>query len=158
MQVHIHTDTGGPVARKTQYLALRGGVVGVQPRAHQHLLAIERPSLAEDGVRMLSPDLVWEMVCDRNLQEMPGDAFVTEDWARVLDRGAYVEVPALRVVRRDEEEPTRVLVVDTRRVHEATGTRRFERFRKLSDLERAEIGRKSDQVSRLQELDHFLLT
>src|SRR5262245_11460166 len=107
---------------------------------------------------MLSPDLVGEMVRDRNLQEVPGDPFVAEDRARILDRSAYVEVPALRVVRRYEEEPTRVLVVDTRRVHEATRTRWLERFRKLSDLERAEIGGKSDQISRLHELDHFLLT
>src|SRR5262245_27531521 len=107
---------------------------------------------------MLSPNLVGEMVRNRDLQEMPGNSFVTEDRARVLDRCTNIEVPALRVVRGYEEKPTRVLVVDTRRVHEATGARWLERFRKLSDLERAEIGRKSDQVSRLHVLDHFLLT
>src|SRR4029453_10041003 len=130
VQVHIHTDTRGPVAGKTQYLALRCGVLRGWPGAHQHFFTIERPPLAEDGVRMLSPDLVGEMVRDRNLQEMPGDPFVAEDRARVLDRGAYVEVPAFRVVRRYEEDPPRVLVVDTRWVHEATRTRWLERFRK----------------------------
>src|SRR4029453_9401625 len=106
---------------------------------------------------MLATNLVGEMVRDRDLQEVPGDAFVTQDRTRVLDRGADVEVPALRVVCRDEEKPARILVVDTWRIHEAAGARWLEGLRELTDLERTEIRGKRNQVVRAQELDHLLL-
>ena len=83
---------------------------------------------------------------------------MAEDRPRVLDGGADVEVAALRVVRGDEEEAARVLVVDARRVHEAAGARRLEGLGQLADLERPDVRRDRDELIRLQEVDHLPLT
>src|SRR2546430_248838 len=98
------------------------------------------------------------MIGDGELQEVAGDAFVTENGARVFDGGADIEIFALWVVGRDEVEAARIPVVLARRIHEAAGTGRFESLWKLADVERAEIGRKRDEVVFTQEANHLGLS
>ena len=78
---------------------------------------------------MLPANLVFQMIRDRKLQEMPRDSFVAENRARVFDGGADVEVLALRIVSRNEIETSWVLVVNAGRIHEAARTRGLESFR-----------------------------
>src|SRR5262245_53966613 len=92
------------------------------------------------------------MVGDRELEEVSGNSFVPEDGAGILDGGAEVEVPALRVVGGDEIEARGVLVVEARRVHEAARARRLERLRQLPDLEGAQVRRDGDEVVRREEV------
>ncbi len=79
------------------------------------------------------------MIGDRELQEVTRNAFMTQDRARVFDRRADVEVLAGRVVRRNEVKAAVVFIVNAGRIHETTGTGRLERFRQLSNLERANV-------------------
>src|SRR5260370_13364628 len=97
------------------------------------------------------------MVRDRELEKMPGNAFVTEDWARVFNRRANVKVFRLRIVSRNEIKTGRVLIVNTGWIHETAGTGWFECFRQLSNLKRAQIIRQGHEVVFLQKTDHFLL-
>src|SRR6266536_5008369 len=96
------------------------------------------------------------MIRDGDLQEMSRNAFVAEDGPRIFDGGADVEVAALRVVGRDEKESAVVGIVDARRVHEAAGTRRLERLRKLANEKRSDVIGNRDQPLLFEELDHFL--
>src|SRR5258708_7278250 len=80
-----------------------------------------------------------------------------EDRTWVLDGRANVEVVALRVVGRDEEETAIVGVVDARRVHESPRTGRLECLGELPDLERTEIRRQGHQILCLEKIDHLLL-
>src|SRR5438477_11401029 len=93
----------------------------------------------------MAPDLIGEVIGDRDLKEVAGDPFVSEDRSWIFDGRADVEVAALRVVRRDEVEAAVVDVVETGRVHEAAGAGRLERFRKLANEERADVVGDGDQ-------------
>src|SRR5438034_2270686 len=95
---------------------------------------------------MLAADLVGQMIGDRELKEMSRDSFVSEDWPRVFDRRADVEVSTLWVVRRDEVKAGRVAVVDPRRVHESAGARGFERLGQLPDLEPSHVTGDRDEM------------
>src|SRR5690348_3748615 len=86
------------------------------------------------------------MVGNGELKEMTGYPFVPEDRARVLDGGRNVEVPALRIVDRDEVEAAGIPVIDARRVHEAARAGRFERLRQLPNEELAQVGRDRDKL------------
>src|SRR5207248_6053899 len=104
---------------------------------------------------MLAADFVWQVIGDRELQEVAGDSFVTQDRSWVFDGRANVEILALRIVSRDEIKTRRVLVVNARRIHEAAGTRRLERFGQLANFKAAKIRRQRDQLVLFQETDHF---
>src|SRR5438477_8046370 len=104
LQIHVDADARRAITREPKDLRLSRRVVRIQTLAHQHLLAVQRPSFLEDTVALLAANLVLQMIGDRDLQEMPGDAFVSENRARVFDRRADVEVLAVRVVSRDEVE------------------------------------------------------
>src|SRR5258708_771870 len=105
----------------------------------------------------MSSDLVLEVIRDRELEEVTGDPLVAKDGARVLDRGADVEVAALRIIRGDEIEAARVSIVDAWRIHETAWTGRLEGVGKLADQERAKVRRQRDEPFVLKELDHLLL-
>ena len=83
---------------------------------------------------------------------MSGNALVSNERPWILDRRADVEVPALRVVGRDEIESARVGVVDSRRIHEPAGTRGLECLGQLTDLEPADVFRDRDQPIGPQEV------
>src|SRR5258705_6768918 len=119
LQVHVRADARGAIARKPERLTLRGRVLRIEALAREHLFAVQGPALHEDVVAVLPPDLVRQMIRDRDLEEVARDALVAEDGPWILDGCADVEVAALRVVGGDEEEPLRVLVVEPGRVHEA---------------------------------------
>ena len=92
-----------------------GEVNRIETGAHQHLFAIKRPAFDENAVAMLAADFVGQMVRDRELQEVAGNSFVTEDRPRVFDRRANVEILRLRIVSRNEIETARVFVVNAGR-------------------------------------------
>src|SRR4051794_30365248 len=96
------------------------------------------------------------MIRDRQLEEMAGNAFVTEDWSRVFDGGADVKVAALRIVGGNEIKSGRIGIVDPGWVHESTGARRLERFGQLTDLEAAHVRRYRHQTIRAQEVSELL--
>src|SRR2546421_251991 len=102
---------------------------------------------------MLAADFVWQVIGDRELQEVAGDSFVTQDRPRVFDGRANVEILALRIVSRDEIKARRVLVVNSGSVHEAAGTGGLERLRQLANFKAAEIRRQGDQLVRFQKTD-----
>src|ERR1041385_7905809 len=102
-------------------------------------------------------DLVGEVIGDRDLQEMPGDTFVSEQRARVFDGRADVEVAALRVVGWDEVEAAVVGVVDARRIHEAARAGRLERLGELADLERADVAGDGDEPLGVEKVYHLFL-
>src|SRR5206468_8281245 len=117
-----------------------------------------RPAFHERVVAVLSPDLVAEMIGDRELQEMSGYPLVTEDGTLVLDRRANVEVAALRIVGGDEEEARGARVVDAGRIHEATGTRRLEGFRQLANLESPDVRRNRHEAVCAEKVGDLLQT
>src|SRR6185295_1981816 len=145
LQVHIHSDPGGTIPAQPQHLSLRGRLIGIQSLPHQHLLPVEGPSLDKGVISMLPTNLVGKMIGDGELKEMAGDAFVTQDGARILDSGANVEVGALGIVKRDEIEAVRILVVNARWVHEPSRAGGLEGLRQLSNEESSDIGRDGDQ-------------
>ena len=91
---------------------MRSRIFRVKAGAHQHLLAVERPAFHEHTIAMLTPDFIGEMVRDRELHEVAGNAFMSKDRSRVLDRRADIEILRLRVVARDEIEAV-ILIVNT---------------------------------------------
>ena len=157
MQVHVHADARGAIAREAQHLPLRRRVVGIEALPREHLLAVQRPAFDENAVAVLPSDLVREVICNGDLEEVTRNPLVPEDGPRILDGGADVEVPALRIVGGDEVEALRVLVVEPGRIHEAARRGRLERLGQLTDRERAQPRRQRDQPVVLQELDHLLL-
>src|ERR1700759_3193305 len=98
------------------------------------------------------------MIRDRDLHEVSGDSFVSEDWPRIFNRGADVEIFRLRIVGRNEIEAARILVVKTGRIHEPAGTSRLKCFRQLPDLERPEIIRDGYDLGFFHERDHLRLS
>src|SRR5947207_736517 len=88
---------------------------------------------------------------------MSGNSFVTEDRPRIFNRGANIKILRLRIVRWNEIKTGRVLVVNARRIHEATGAGWLERVRQLANLKRAEIIWQRYEVVLLQKVDHFRL-
>src|SRR3989442_9617808 len=76
-----------------------------------------------------------------------------KDRPRVLDRSPDIEIPALRVVGRDEIKSARIAIVDAGWIHEAARARRFESLRQLPDGKYAEIRRQGDQAFFLQKAD-----
>src|SRR6476620_826756 len=104
---------------------------------------------------MLAANFVSQMIRDRELQEVSGDSFVTQDWPRVFDGRANVEVLTLRIVSRNEIKAARVLIVDAGRIHKAAGAGRFESCGQLADFEMAQISRQRDQLVVPEEADHF---
>src|SRR5689334_9570883 len=95
------------------------------------------------------------MICDRQLKKMSGNAFVTENWPRVFDRGADVKVAALRIVRRNEIKSRRIGIVNSRRIHEAAGTRRFESFGQLTNLEPAHVRGNRHEMIRAKKISEL---
>ena len=104
---------------------------------------------------MLAANLVAQMIRDRELEKMSGNAFVSENRTRIFDCRANVKILRFRIVGRDEIEAGRILVVNAGRIHEAARAGRLERFRQLPNLKRPEIIRQGDKIVFLQEADHF---
>src|SRR5438876_12255048 len=94
---------------------------------------------------MLATNFIFQMVGDRQLQEVSGNSFVTENRAWVFNRGANVKVFALRIVGGDEIEASRVFVINAGRIHETAGTGRLERCRQLANFKAAEIRRQGHE-------------
>ena len=88
---------------------------------------------------------------------MSGNTFVTEDRSRVFNRRANVKIFRFRIVCRDKKEAGWIFVVNARRIHETAGAGRFERFRQLPDLKRAEIIWQGHKTVLFQKADHFCL-
>ena len=104
---------------------------------------------------MLTANLIRQMVGDRELQEVSGNAFVAENRARVFDGRADVEVFALRIVSGNEIETTRIFVVNAGRIHETAGAGGLERLRQLSNFKSTQICRQCDQMILFQKTDHL---
>src|SRR5215469_9951814 len=153
VQVHVDTDACCAIPAEAQNLPLRRRVVWIETLPHQQLLAVKRPSFREYRVAVLPANLIGNVIRNRYLQEMSGNALMAQDGARIFDRRANVEVVALRVIGWDEIETARILVIDTGRIHEAAGRGRLERFGKLADFEGTDIRGDRDQPVRLQEVD-----
>src|SRR5262249_53306433 len=92
---------------------------------------------------------------NRDLQKMPRDALMTENWARIFDCGANVKILALGIVGRYEKESAAVCIVYARRVHEPAGAGRLEGFLKLADRKLSEVCRQRDKLAVTQKLNHF---
>ena len=97
------------------------------------------------------------MIRDRELHEVSWDAFVSKDRPWIFDRGAQVKILRLRIVGGNEKETGRVLIINTRRIHETTRASRLECFRQLPNFKLSEVVRQSDKLMRLQKIDHLLL-
>src|SRR5260370_22733034 len=106
----------------------------------------------------MTANLVLQMVRDRDLKKMSGNAFVSEDGTRIFDGSANVEVPAVRVVGRDEVKTAVVGIEDSWRIHETAGTGRLERLRKLANEKRPDVIGNRDQAFVFEELHHLLFT
>ena len=145
MQIHIDADSRCAITSKAQHLPLARGIRRIQPFAQQHLLTVKRPSLGEDRIFVMSANLVGQMIGDRDLKEMAGDAFVAEERAGVLDCRANVKVAALRIVGRDEVEAAVVRIINAGWIHKPAGTGRLERFGKLANQKRSDVFGNRDQ-------------
>src|SRR5437588_5710969 len=97
------------------------------------------------------------MIRDRELHEVSWDAFVAKDRPWIFDRGAQVKILRLRIVGGNEKETGRVLIINTRWIHETTRASRLECFRQLPNFKLSEVVRQSDKLMRLQKIDHLLL-
>src|SRR6058998_91160 len=95
------------------------------------------------------------MICDRELEKMSGNSFVSQNWAWIFNRRADIKILRLWIVSRNEKEPGRVFVVNAGRIHESSRAGRLERVRQLSNLKRAKIIRQRYKIVLLQEADHF---
>src|SRR5437667_97580 len=82
-----------------------------------------------------APDLVREMVGNRELQEVTRDSLVSQDRPGILDGGADIEVGAPGFIGRNEVETAGIGVVEARGVHETARAGRLERRRQLADGE-----------------------
>jgi hypothetical protein len=98
------------------------------------------------------------MVRNRELQEVAGNSFMAQDRSWIFYCRPDVEVSRLRIISRDEIETARVFVINARRIHEAAGTGRLECFGKLTNREWPQVIRNRNQLVRLKEIDHLLLT
>src|ERR1700722_9007634 len=65
---------------------------------------------------MMPADLVRQVIRDGNLEEMPRNSFMAENWARLLDGCANGEVLAVWRVGGNEVETAAVVIVDARRM------------------------------------------
>src|SRR5947208_10715622 len=106
---------------------------------------------------MLAANFVALMMCNWELEKMPGNSFMSKDWPGIFNRRANVKVLRLRIVSWNEEEPGWIFVVNAGRIHKAARAGRLERVRQLSDLERAKVIRQGYKIVLLQEADHFCL-
>src|SRR5467141_199834 len=104
---------------------------------------------------MLPANFIGQMIGNRELQEVPGDAFMSKDRSRIFDRGANIKILRLRVVSRDEIETGRVFVVNARGIHKTARAGRLERFQQLPDLKRTEIIWHANEIMFLQEINHL---
>src|SRR5712664_1744140 len=104
---------------------------------------------------MLPANFVLQVIRDRELQEVAGDAFVAENRARVFDGRANIKVTAPGIVGGNEIEARIVFVVNAGRVHETAGTGGLERIRQLANFKAAEIRRQRDEMILLQETNHL---
>src|SRR5439155_25885842 len=104
VEIYVHSDPRGAIARQTQDLPLRRRVVRIEAGAHQHLFAIQRPSFDEHRIFVLPPDFVIQMIRDRELEKMSRNSFVSEDRPRVFNRRANIKILRLRIVSWDEKE------------------------------------------------------
>src|ERR1041385_1170805 len=95
------------------------------------------------------------MICDRELEKMSGNTFVTEDRPGVFNRRANVKILRVRVVSRDEKETSWIFVINAGRIHEAPRAGWLESLRQLSDLKRAKVIGQSHKAMLFQEADHF---
>src|SRR5437016_3092004 len=76
VQVDVDSDARGTITAEPEDLALGWRVIRIQPFTHQHLLSVERPAFREDAVALHAPDLARDVIRDRYLQEVPGNALV----------------------------------------------------------------------------------
>ena len=156
MQIHVHADARGTVARQSKDLSLRRRIFWIKTGAHQHLFAVECPALHEDSILMLTTNFVAKVICDRELEEMPRDAFVTKDRPRIFDCCANIKIWRLRTVGGNEIESGRIFIVNAWRIHESARTGRLKSFRQLANLKCAEIIGQRDKLMFLQKINHFL--
>ena len=94
---------------KSKDLSLRGRVVRIKARAHQHLFRVKSPAFLKDAVVLLPANLVLELVGDGDLQKVPRYSLVAENRSRVFDGRANIKITALRIVGRNKIEAARVL-------------------------------------------------
>src|SRR5581483_5125780 len=76
----------------------------IWPGAHQHFLAIQCPSLHENAVLVLATSFIAHVIGNRKLEKMPGNAFVPQNRARILDGGADIKIFRVGIVSGNEEE------------------------------------------------------
>src|SRR5258708_34586126 len=98
------------------------------------------------------------MICNRELEKMSGDTFVSEDWPRIFNCCANIKILRVRIIRRNEKETCRILVVNAGWIHEAPRAGRLKRFGQLSNLEWPKVIGQRDKVVLLQEVDHSRLS
>src|SRR5438128_456869 len=79
----------------------------IESGAHQHLFAVKRPAFDKNSIGMLTTNFVWQMIRDRELQEVSGNSFVAQNRPRIFDGCADVEILALRIVGWNEIESAR---------------------------------------------------
>src|SRR5438552_18465545 len=95
---------------------------------------------------MLPANFIGQMIGNRELQEVPRNAFMSEDRSWIFDRGANIKIRRLWIVSRDEIETGRVLVVNARGSHEPARTGRLERSGQLPDSTRTEISGQANEL------------
>src|SRR5204862_214497 len=86
LDLAVRGDARRAQAHESVYLLDALRLVGVESRAQQHLLGVERPALDEHAVVVHAPDEVGVPVGERQLEVVSRDAFVAEDRTRVVDR------------------------------------------------------------------------
>src|SRR5439155_2172838 len=99
---------------------------------------------------MLATDFIIHVICDGELEKMSGDTFVSEDWPRIFNCCANIKILRVRIIRRNEKETGRILVVNARRIHEAPRTGRLKCLRQLPNLKWAKVIRQRYQIVLLQ--------
>ena len=77
---------------------------------------------------------------------MSWDSLMAQNRSRIFDRSTDIKILRCRVVGWDEIKSCWIFVVNTRRIHEATGAGWLERFWQLPDLKRAEIIGQRDEL------------
>jgi hypothetical protein len=154
----LRVDDGAGAAHPLPAGGVEAGVeaVAVEPEAHQHLLAVERPALGEGGVALQPADQVGMAPGDRELHEMSGHRLVRPRRPDPVAVEVLVHVEPLRRLlerarRRDEVVAGARLREQPRRIHRGPRRDRLQERRRLDDLHRAEPLRHGDDVVLLYE-------
>ena len=130
---------------------LAGGRIGVvQSEAHQHLFAVERPTLGKNAVVVNVADEVRVVKGVAKLQKVPRNALVPENRQDRLPRVRHEEALIRRREIRNEIKTFRIRAQHRRRIHEAARIRCRQCLRDLHDVERPDVRRDVDDVVRLQ--------